>query len=55
MLKRPKAKKINWDKNNGWSKHEQVGYNQAIHDYEAYLKQEKSFASNILNTKPKEG
>ena len=36
MTHRPKQRNINWSKDDGWSKEEQVGYNQAVNDCMAY-------------------
>ena len=35
-MKKSVAKKIDWEKRDGWSKEEQVGYNQACNDWEVY-------------------
>ena len=37
-INKPKPLKINWGSKVGWSKYEQVGYNQACMDWEAYHK-----------------
>lgn len=52
-IKKPKAKKIDWNNDNGWSKTEQVGYNQACNDWEIYHQQEidKLKVTNNLLTK----
>ena len=36
-MNKPKQKIINWKKKTGWSKTEQVGYNQAVSDYDAWI------------------
>jgi len=35
-MNKPVAKNIDWEKRDGWSKEEQVGYNQACNDWEIY-------------------
>jgi len=50
-MNKPKQKIINWKKKTGWSKTEQVGYNQAVSDYDAWILErldEIMFKHNII-------
>ena len=47
-VKKPVALKIDWDKNDGWSKTEQVGYNQAVIDYEDYIASKLEMVEKVI-------
>ena len=47
-MDKPKAKKIDWNKKDGWSKHEQVGYNQACNDLNAWLPDEAEILKTLI-------
>uniref|UniRef100_A0A6M3JNA8 Uncharacterized protein n=1 Tax=viral metagenome TaxID=1070528 RepID=A0A6M3JNA8_9ZZZZ len=47
---KPKQKKINWKRKSIWSKTEQVGYNQAVTDYDAWILERLEYIFENSNT-----
>ena len=54
-MDKPKKQNINWTKFDGWSKSEQVGYNQACDDWESWIINSLEAIKTDMNQKEIDG